>query len=212
MPMQKFLTCISASLLTLAAPGQGTVNFLNGSYALISTNWPSSALTATAPNGFYYGLFTAPSTVTTATTADLLTPTWTFTGIYATNIAAAGRLSGGNNVATLTAWAPGETNSFLVAGWNAVMGHDWTAVAAELSGGTSPPFSLFGISAVGFGAAGGGTAGLSSFAIWGSRPTLQGTPLSTGFVLALPEPSAFALLAIATFSFVCRRFQRGSSR
>jgi hypothetical protein len=206
--MKKLLLILSSCTLMTVAFAQGTVSFLNGSYALISTNITSAALTATAPNGFYYGLFTAPSTVTAATTADLLTPIWTFTGNYATNIAAAGRLSGGNGVATLTGWAPGATNSFLVAGWNAVMGHDWSTINSELSHGTWPPYSLFGISAVGFGAAGGGTAGMPAFALWGLSPTTQGTPLSAGFVLGLPEPSAFALLAIAAVTFACRQFRK----
>jgi hypothetical protein len=203
--MKKVLLILCVSWLTAAAFAQGTVRFLNSSYALISTNWfPSNALTATAPNGFYYGLFTAPSTVTAATTSDLLTPTWTFTGIYATNIAAAGRLSGGNGVATLAGWAPGATNSFLVAGWNAVMGHDWSTVSSELSQSSLHPY--FGTSAVSFGAAGGGTAGMPAFALWGLSPTPQGTPLSAGFVIgSWPEPSTGALLLIAGFTLVVRR-------
>ena len=106
--MKKILLIITGSWLTLAALGQGTVTFLNGSYALISTNYFWGPM-APVPGAYFFGLFTASSTVTSATVGDLLTPTWTFTGIYATNIAAAGRLSGGIGVATLAGWAPGAT-------------------------------------------------------------------------------------------------------
>src|SRR5690349_4512999 len=73
---------------------QGTVNFLNTSTTPVRTNATalggSAGNTAASPGGFYYALCTAQSTVVTldASLQDLLTPTWTFTGIYATNTAA----------------------------------------------------------------------------------------------------------------------------
>lgn len=205
--MKKLATLLCMSALATGAFAQGTVAFLNGSYALISTNSGSGAFsTGTAASGYYYGLFTASSTVTTATLSDLLTATWTFTGAYATNIPAAGRLSGGANVVTTTGWTPGNTNSFLVAGWNGTMGHDWATIASELSGGTAPAGSLIGLSAVGFGAAGGGTGGLPAFALWATVPNGQGTPLSSGFTLSpVPEPTTLALSGLGAAALLIFR-------
>lgn len=206
--MKKLATFLCLGALATGAFAQGTVTFLNGSYALISTNNGTVGATATTASGFYFGLFTASSTVTSATMANLLTPTWTFTGIYATNIAAAGRLSGLSGVATLTGWNAGATNSYLVAGWNSAFGHDWSAISGELANGTAPASALFGMSAVAFGAAGGGTAGAPAFALWGQFPNGQGTPLSTGFALTpIPEPAtlAFAGLGAAAMLIFRRR-------
>jgi hypothetical protein len=214
--MKKLILILSISALGTMAFGQGTVSFLNGSFALISTNATIIGGTVgpvtSSSGGFYFGLFTAPSTVTSATISDLLTPTWTFTGLYATNIAAAGRISGGASVATQRGWAPGETNSFLVAGWSSNYGHDWSTVSSLIGSGNYP-LDWFGITSVSFGAAGGGTAGLPAFSLWGTTPTAQGTPLSSGFgVILIPEPSATALLVTGVLALTCRRVYCRKSR
>lgn len=205
--MKKLATLLCVGALSFGAFAQGTVNFLNGSYALISTNTAtgSGPLVNVAGN-FYFGLFTASSTVTTASLANLLTPAWTFTGAYATNIAAAGRISGGANVATTTGWTPGNTNSFLVAGWNTAMGHDWSTVSAALQAGTAPANGLFGMSLVSFGMAGGGTAGIPSFSLWATGPGLQGNSLTSGFaLLPIPEPTTIALAGLGAAALLIFR-------
>src|SRR3989442_1058236 len=105
--------------------GQGTITMVNGSANLISTNAIGVGGTAgpTSPHtvqAFYYGLFTASPTVTSLSPLDLLTPAWTFTGLYATNTANTngGRLNGGINVVVPTGWPANVTNSFAVAGWS----------------------------------------------------------------------------------------------
>src|SRR2546430_14800775 len=121
--MKRLAVTLCLSAVAVGAFAQGTVNFVNTSTTLFRTNSTgiggTAGSTANVGGQFYYAVFTAPSTVTSANASDLLTSTWTFDGIYGTNIAAAGRLSGGNGVATAQGWAPGATNSFLVAGWSA---------------------------------------------------------------------------------------------
>lgn len=220
--MKKLAATLCLSAIAVGAFAQGTVNFVNTSTTLFRTN--STGLGGTAGSTinsagqFYYAVFTAPSTVTSATGADLLTSTWTYTGLYATNIAAAGRMTGGNGVATTQGWAPGATNSFLVAGWSADLGHDWATIAAELNGAT---FSggvwhgnnwvknggFFGITSVGFGEAGGGPTGIPAFGLFGP-PNLQGNPIASStdlFVTQVPEPTTFALAGLATAALVIFR-------
>ena len=202
----------------LAHP-QGTVNFINSSSTFVRTNATgiggTAGNTAATLGGFVYGVFTAPSSVTSvdASLQALLTPTWTFTGLYGTNIAASsgGRISGGSNVPTTQGWAPGTTNSFIVVGWSAnVAGLNWGAVSnllpgAQLTGGiwSGPNFAsgglsgFLGASGVSFGAAGGGPSGLPAFSLFGTAATASGTPVG-GFdlfpITAGPEPGSASLL------------------
>jgi hypothetical protein len=127
------------TLSATVALGQGYVNFVNTGGTTVSTNavgtGGGSGPTATAPAGFYYAVFTAPSFVTTidANLQNLLTGTWTFGGVYAANTSSAGRLSGG--IVTPSNWAPGTTESYIVVGWSAsIAGENWSSVAAQLSG------------------------------------------------------------------------------
>ncbi len=86
------------------------------------------------------------------------------------------------------------------------MGHDWSTVANEIQTGTAPAGSGFGMSYVSFGMAGGGTAGIPSFALWATGPGVQGTPLTSGFeIWFTPEPTTSALLLIAGLTLVWRR-------
>ena len=98
---------------------QGTVNFVNTSTTLVRTNalfygGPAGNISSNL-GGYVFALLTAPSTVTSLSPSaqELLTSTWTFTGLYATNTAATagGRLSGGSPATTQQGWAPGATNS-----------------------------------------------------------------------------------------------------
>jgi len=227
--MKKLLTTLCIGALAFAAYSQGTVNFGNTSLTLVSTNAAylsgTTGTTATTLGGFNYAVFTAASTVSSASSAlDLLTPTWTFTTLTGTNtaVASGGRLNGGSGVVVPTGWAPGVTNSFLIAGWSSSLGN-WAAVQSLITGGSfatgggsryqvagNPAAGSFlGISAVSFGAAGGGTAGLPAFSLFGSTPTAQGTPLATGFqlfpVVAVPEPSSFALAGLGAAALMIFR-------
>src|SRR5712664_989250 len=121
--------CVGA--LTVGAFGQGTVNFANGLGLEIRTNATTIGGTTGATIGpigsYYYGLFIASSAIITIENSlqALLTPTGTFTGAYATNTARAGRLYGDG---VITGWMPGMTNTYLILGWSASLGHDWSTI------------------------------------------------------------------------------------
>src|SRR5260370_1473836 len=105
--MKKLVTVFSVIGFALGAFAQGTVTFNNSSTTAMRTNATGIGGTtgnATSALGSWdYALFTAASTVSTidASAQALLTSTWTFTGLYATNSAATagGRVSGGAGVA-----------------------------------------------------------------------------------------------------------------
>jgi len=222
--MKKLAVTLCLSAISVGAFAQGTVNFLNGTTTLTRTNGTGIGLGAgnTTPGaGFYYAIFTASSTITSATAQDLLSSSWTFAGIYGTNTAATtgGRFSGGGNVATLQGWGAGVTNSYLVAGWSADLGHDWSTISAQLAGSSfsggayhgnnwARTGGYFGLSSVGFGEAGGGANGIPAFSLFGSTATAQGTPISSGFDLfatQVPEPTTFALAGLGAAALVIFR-------
>src|SRR5215471_745838 len=134
--------------LVASTQAQGTITVANGSYSLARTNATAIGGTAgnTAPvlGTFYYAVFTASSTIRSIdpNLQDLLSPNWTFTGVYATNsaVATGGRLLNGaaqgtGGLATSQGWVPGQTNSFLLLGWSAaIAGMDVTSVENQLRG------------------------------------------------------------------------------
>jgi len=231
--MKKLVVTFSLVALATAVYAQGTVDFLNSTTTRVQTNsvgmGGTAGTTALAANGFYYALLTAPSSVTSASGLDLLTPTWTFTGNYGTNTAGSGggRLVGGGlNTTTLGAWPAGVTNRYVLAGWSAnVAGSDWNSVKAQLTGGsfaggvwTWPNGGLtahggfYGISDVtastAFGSAGGGTDALPSHPLFGPSPIGSGTPIPTGFtlfVIQVPEPSTLALAGLGAAALLLIR-------
>jgi len=224
--MKRLALTLCLSAFAVGAFAQGTVNFVNTSTTNFRTNSTgiggSAGNSSTLPLGFYFGVFTAPSTVTSATGLDLLSATWTFTGLYGTNTiaTAGGRMSGGNGAATSTGWQPGQTNSFLVAGWSANLGHDWAEIRNQLNGATfsggvwsGPNWNtgnnqFFGTSAVGFGAAGGGPTGIPAFGLFGPA-NAQGNPITTPTdlftVSAVPEPGTFALAGLGAAALLIFR-------
>jgi len=220
-----FTLCLSA--LASAAFAQGTVNFLNSPSTLIRTNSSglstgSTGATSTAANGYFYALYTAPSTVTSASLSDL--SGWTFAGLYGANTAATtgGRFTGGAAAATASGtWGPGVTNSFMIVGWSAgFAGQTEASVRSRMNGATfsngqwsggglsgADNGQFVGISGVGFGAAGGGPNGIPAFSLFGA-PNSQGTPLSSGFdlfVVNVPEPSTIALAGLGAAALVIFR-------
>jgi len=230
MPTKKPATMFALNVLATSLLAQGTVNFLNSPATLIRTNALASGgtigPTATNLGGFYYGVFTAPSTVTSLSPSDLLTPTWTFTGLYGSNrpTSTGGRLVGGGfGVTVPTGWAEFETRSFVVAGWSAnVALPDWTAVQVQLTGTSfnngiwsGPNWSpssaggFFGVSAVGVGTAypGVGYFDLPIFTLFGTTQVLEGTPIPGFdlFVVNAPEPSTWTLAAFGIVALLASR-------
>jgi len=233
MKMLFIIFCVS--IIATTAFGQGEVSFINSSATLVRTNaigaGGTAGPTATNRGGFYYAVFTAPPTVTSLSPLDLLTPTWTFTGLYGTNLAfsTGGRLNGGLDAIVPTGWPAGVTNSFVVVGWSAnVSGKDWSSVAAQLAGASfhngvwsgtnwllSSSDGFFGISALGFGVAGPPGGIVPPFSLFGPAPNLLGTPISTGFdlfVIIAPEPSTWALAGIGATLLLVARYRCRRSR
>jgi hypothetical protein len=221
--MKKLAATLCLAALATGAFAQGTVNFSNPIGQNISTNGTYSGggigITANAANGFYYGLFIAPSTVSTIDSSlqGLFTPTWTFTGVLATNTASAGRLAGGTP--NVPGWAPASFQSYLVVGWSANLGASWASVAAQLQGATfstnaflGTAFTTTGFIGASLSRAGGpgllpfgepgGASGTDTFPtlpLFGTASTGTGTPAApfTLFTATnVPEPTSMALIGL----------------
>jgi hypothetical protein len=218
--MKKLAVTLCLSALAVGAFAQGTVNFQNGIGLNISTNSGGTSGAITAGSGpYYFALLTASSTVTTvdANLQQLLSSAWSF-GIYGSNTATAGRMSGGSGV-SVPGWNPGETNSYIVVGWSAGLGASWAQVRSELTGAirngnsfqiNGPGGGFLGASAVGFGTAGGPTSPLPTLPwnIFGTTATAGGTPVG-GFTIfgttPIPEPTTFALAGLGAAALVIFR-------
>jgi hypothetical protein len=136
------LVILSVSTVSSTAFGQGIVNFANSPSTLVSysVDYPSPWGLIYGTDTFYFALLTSVSGAA---------GTFFFTGIYATNSAIApGRFV--NNGVAVPNWQPGTSRFFQVAGWSSSLG-------ATFNPGwlVAPPGGMFGLSAVGYGAAGG---------------------------------------------------------
>ena len=122
---------------------QGLISFLNTPTTLISVGYPGISTAITNPAGWYYfGLFTAP-----AGTTDRYS--FAFTGVYATNLNAAGKIYGGLNV-VVPGWPVGEARALMVYGWPATAGPIWNPAWLN-----APPLEGLGWSGIATGIAGG---------------------------------------------------------
>src|SRR5436190_18068193 len=74
--MKKLAVTLCLSAIAVGAFAQGTVNFLNGATSLTRTNGAALGFgtgnTAPGASGYYYAVFTASSSITSATALDLL--------------------------------------------------------------------------------------------------------------------------------------------
>jgi hypothetical protein len=200
--MRKAIVTLFVSLAATSGNAQGLVNFFNNSTTLISMGFDP---VGSAAQPYYFGLLAAPPG-----TADPLE--FTFTGVYGTNQAAAGRFSGGSGRA-VNGWAPVQSRSFLVAGWSAELGHDFNPDWLRAYFGGPPWFpSLCGISGIGTGVAGGfdGTSTFPNLMIFGAAPSI-----TSGFnLIAIPEPSGLvlALAGVCAAAFGRTTAWRGRKR
>ena len=122
---QRLATIALALVLSLGCRlgghAQGLINFINSASTLILIN--SNGLPVGMPGGqpgtFRFELFIAP--------AGTLNPaSFTATGLIATNLASAGRLHGGNQLA-VPGVALGGTAAILVRGWSANLGSNYAS-------------------------------------------------------------------------------------
>jgi hypothetical protein len=136
--------------LTNGALAQGLISFANGPTTLISISTNSGAIptpyAASPPGSYYFGLLTATSTA----------GPFTFTGVYATNTADAGRFGPASYTPTVPGWAPGATMFYEVFGWSASFGATFNTNWIIGNTGANPN-GFLGFSAVASGVAGGNT-------------------------------------------------------
>jgi len=222
--MKKLLTL--ASLLGAASLsfGQGSVNFANtaGAVTHSSTNaavgGSAAGRTVAGPGAYYYALFVADSTITSAGSAGIygaLDPTLTLgwsqvANAYATN-GAIGRLSGNpdSNGVIITGRATGSSASFIVVGWSSsVAGPDWVSAKAWIdatiaSGGTSPTLGWTGASGVATSVQlGGGITPQGTIFGGVAAGTVPGILLQQQNV---PEPGTFALAGLGAAALLIFR-------
>ena len=167
--MKKVAAILFVSAVTTAGFAQGLVSFANGPTTLISisTNFGAIPTTyaASPPGSYYFGLLTATSTA----------GPFPFTGVYATNSAAAGSIGPNSYTPSVPGWAPGATMFYQVAGWSASLGVNFNPY--WLTGNFNEIAGLFGVSAVASVVAGGNIpqAKLSAF-ISGDSIVISWTP------------------------------------
>jgi len=196
--MKKLAVILCLSALATGAFAQGLVSFGNGPTSLISqgTTGNTSTLAAGNAGGYYFALLTSASS----------TGPFTFAGIYGTNSGSAGRIAAGTY--PVTGWQPGATMSYEVAGWSSIYGatfvNGWlTAKPGDAIWGGKAGF--FGVSAVGTGAAGGGSPVPAP-----ALPLFGGSGLA-GFVLgpvgtgSVPEPTSMALAGLGAAALLIFR-------
>jgi hypothetical protein len=196
--------------------GQGEVLFSTRASALtrISTNSVLGGLPGgliTGAGDYYFGLFYAPSTVTTVNgSSNAVLPgfyskfvfddtNWTFSGAYGTNTAAAGRFRGVQNAdgtVSVPGYPAGDSVSLVILGWSADIGPTVDDVRAFLNGDSSPyPGPGFiGESAVATIILGGPDSIFPVDYLLGTGPGhVSGFTLGTSYI---PEPCTLALIVL----------------
>jgi hypothetical protein len=138
----------------------------------------------------------------------------------ASNTGLAGRMNAGGS--TVNFWPAGQTNSFIIVGWNAIEGSNWSSVAARLQGAIGFPGGFaggnlvvggfLGATTVGFRQAGGvTTAGtIPTALLFGAGADAQGQPVTTptDLFLVTPEPSSMTLVALGFAALTILRRER----
>lgn len=176
-------------LLNTAAFGQGRVNFANSASTLITTNGSlvsqGTGLTVAAAGRYYFGLYLG----SLGTPENLLT-----LALLATNVASAGRLSGGNPVALPAQYPAGTPLTFQIRGWSAFAGLSFEEAATKFN---TFPCVYAGVSPLGQ---------VTPTASPNPGGLLFGTSagqLNSGFELyatCTPEPSTYALAILGTLA------------
>jgi len=194
--MKKLAAMLCLSAMTTGAFAQGLINFNNSPTTLLSANIGGNVATLSGPSGTYlFGLLTSAAA----------TGPFTFASVYGTNLvnASGGRFTGGNGVA-VNGWAPGVTMFYEIAGWASAGGNTtFNAAWVQANGkpATSGLPSLFGVSAIASGAAGGGPNALPPLPLFGGA-----SGLTSGFTLVgVPEPTSMALAGLGAAALLIFR-------
>jgi len=192
--MKKLAAMLCLGAMATGAFAQGIVNFANSATTLVSqtVNGQTSTISGAA-GSYYFGLLVAAPGTTDPTA-------FTFTGVYATNSGvAAGRFVYNGAQVPATLWGPGVTKAYEIAGWSSSMGHDFNTAWLQPGGASG----LFGLSAIGTGAAGGTDASGNALPPF---PLFGGTGITSGFDLTtVPEPTSMALAGLGAAALLIFR-------
>ena len=193
--MKRILLAVELLLFVSTSFAQGLVNFGNGPTTQISSGiwgFAVSALPANSPGLYYFALLTSP-------TAN---GPFSFSGVYGTNSASAGRIA--PYTTSVPGWAPGATMFYEVAGWTANLGTAFNPnfLISNYGNGKS---GFFGVSSVASGVAGGGLpVPAPAWNLFGGTG-LAGFNLNPVGGALVPEPSSFALAWLGAVLFLFRR-------
>jgi hypothetical protein len=195
--IRRSLTIFPALLIGWTTYAQGLVNFFNPSMNFVTAGPVAQETPISGPaDSYYFGLLIAPP-------GTMDSSQFTFTGVYATNLAT-GRLYGGTSV-PVPGWSPGTTESFLIAGWSASLGHDWNI---QWQSGIFSFAGSFGVSSIGTGVSGGvGVPTSPALDLFGgpNSPTGIQTGWNLAPVSAVPEPLPLSLALLGTLIFILER-------
>ncbi len=189
------LVAASAVAFITTARADGLIHFLNQSAKPItlSSNGIDLGLMPGVLGQYRFELFVAP---TGTTDPFQFTPT----GLQGTNITAAGRFIGGNNL-VVPGVSPGLNGAILVRGWSTSLGNDYSTAFSLWSSGAG---GFLGESEIATPFLYGGDSGNgvipTSPAFGGVYGIQQGFTLST-----VPEPSSMALAGLGAASLLIFR-------
>jgi hypothetical protein len=131
--MKTFVTALSLVIFAATALAQnGYINIQNNLATTFHTNTVASGgSSGNIIGSFYFEVLTAPSTVTSvdAALSDLLSGTWSDTGVSGTNSGTGREIGGGTTSANN--WGAGVQQSFIVVGWSGNLGSTWAQVRDE---------------------------------------------------------------------------------
>jgi hypothetical protein len=196
--MKKLAAILCLSALTTGAFAQGLVTFLNNNSTLSSATVNGvSAATSGAAGSWYYGLLIAAPGTTDATK-------FSFSGVYATNLATAGRFFGGSGV-SVPGWVAGDSKAYEIAVWSSSLGHDFQAGWLT---GTFGAAGNFGLSAIATGTSGGfGSPATPSYNLFGGATGLQAgfNAPAVGGTPPVPEPTSMALAGLGAAALLIFR-------
>lgn len=193
--------------VSLASATDGWVQFANTPLTKVMTNsvygGPATGPISGPVGSYYFALFIAPTSILTCTGPD--DPNWTFTGYYATNMLtfSSGRLAGppgpdAQYDVQIAGYAPGTQANFLVRGWSADFGHDWSQVRQELDWGAYGSYYAQSLIGTDIYLA---DAGGPYYDVFGATYGIPGFTLN----YMVPEPSSLALAGLGAVVLLFRR-------
>jgi len=226
--MKKLVVTLSLVALATGAFAQGSITIVNSSSTTFHTNSlgigaaAGNAQAASGGGNYFYEVLTAASTVaapgSAVNLASLISGTWSDTGVSGVNSGVAGRTSGAS-ITSANNWAASAVQDYLVVGWSATAGANWSQINSNLTklvltpgnGGNNywtslpgglAPGSFLGWTVVGQVAS--NPSGQPGAGLFGASPLISGnTDLLV--VGAVPEPATLALAGLGAAALMIFR-------